>query len=327
VARVQVGALSGLHPVIVSGDHQVAGSGVLQPVVVEVVDQNNLPYSSVRLSAASLAGGTVVPASAITDESGLASFQWTPPASSGKLSISVDHAPGASVTATAPGRPAISSVVNAASFQPAIAPGGFVTVLGTDLAGGSGPFSITTAIGFASAQAPVAVPAIPTLNVNGTATFFVYASDTQVNFLAPANLPSGQADISIATIAGTSAVVRAQVDAYAPGIFFDAASGYGSILISGTSDVTQVHPVAPGDYLEIYATGLGPLNAQGRTATPQVVIAGIPTPVLYSGLSSTPGLYQVNVQVPPGIPEGKQPLNLSIAGVMSNTVSVQIAQK
>jgi uncharacterized protein (TIGR03437 family) len=174
---------------------------------------------------------------------------------------------------------------------------------------------------------PVAAPEIPTISVNGTAAIFLYASDAQVNFLAPANLPSGQADISITTYAGTSPVVKAQLDAYAPGIFFDAASGYGAILISGTSDVTQVHPAAPGAYLEIYSTGLGPLNAQGRTGTPQVVIAGIRAPVLYSGLSSTPGLYQVNVQVPPGVPGGKQPLSLSIAGVMSNTVSIQIAQK
>jgi uncharacterized protein (TIGR03437 family) len=327
VARVQVGALSGLHPVIVSGDRQVAGSGVLRPVVVQVVDQNNLTYPSVRLNAASIAGGTVNPASATTDELGRASFQWTPPASSGKLSISVDQVPGASVTAVAPGPPVIGSVVNAASFQPGIAAGGLVTILGTDLAGGLGPFSITTAIVFGSTRLPVDVPEIPTLSVNGIPATFLYASDTQVNFLAPANLPSGQADISVTTYAGTSAAAKIQVNTYSPGIFFDAASGYGAILISGTSDVTQVHPTAPGDYLEIYTTGLGPLNAQGRTATPQVVIGGLGAPVFYSGPSSTPGVYQVNVQVPPGVAEGKQPVSLSIAGVTSNTVSIQIAQK
>jgi uncharacterized protein (TIGR03437 family) len=325
VARVQVGALSGLHPVILSGDRQVAGSGVLQPVVVRVVDQNNLPYSSVRLNAASLAGGTVDPTTALTDEFGRASFQWTPPASSGKLNISVDQAPGSSVTAIAPGRPAISSVVNAASFQPAIAAGGLNTVLGTDLVGGLGPFSTTGDPTMGSRLgSPVAAPVI---SVNGTAAILLYASDMQVNFLAPANLPSGQADISVTTFAGTSPLAKVQVDTYAPGIFFDAASGYGAILVSGTSDVTQVHPAAPGDYLEIYSTGLGPLNAQGRTVRPQVVIAGIAAPVLYSGQSSALGLYQVNVQVPPGVPGGKQPLSLSIAGVMSNTVSIQVAQK
>jgi uncharacterized protein (TIGR03437 family) len=314
--------------VIVSGDRQVAGSGVLQPVVVELVDQNNLPYSGVRLNAASLGGGMVDPATAITDELGRASFQWTPPASSGKLNISVDQVPGSSVTATAPGRPAISSVVNAASFQPAIAPGGLVTVLGTDLTGGLGPFSSTGNPTMGSRLgSPIAAPEIPTVSVNGTTAIYLNASDTQVNFLAPANLLSGQADISITTYAGTSPSAKVQVHTYSPGIFFDTASGYGAILISGTSDVTQLHPASPGDYLEIYATGLGPLNAQGRTATPQVVIAGIAAPVLYSGQTSALGLYQVNVQVPLGVPGGKQPLSLSIAGDMSNTVSIQIAQK
>jgi uncharacterized protein (TIGR03437 family) len=47
--------------------------------------------------------------------------------------------------------------------------------------------------------------------------------------------------------------------------------------------------------------------------------------VLYSGSTSFPGLYQVNVQVPHGVASGKQALSLSIAGIASNTVSVQIA--
>ncbi len=143
VARVQVSSISGLHVSILSGDHQIAGTGPLpQPVVVQAVDQNNLPYSAIRLSALSVAGGTVDPSTRITDETGRASFQWTPPPHSGKLQISIDQAPESTVAATAPqGRPAISSVLNAATFQPAIAPGGIVTILGTDLAGGFGPFS------------------------------------------------------------------------------------------------------------------------------------------------------------------------------------------
>ncbi len=328
VARVQVGSLSGLHPIVVIGDRQIAVSGVLQPVVVQAADQNNLPYSSVRLNAASLGGGTVDPSTAITDEAGRASFQWTPPPHSGKLQISIDQAPGATVIATAPGRPAISSVMNAASFQPAIAPGGLVTILGTYLAGGLGPFS-TTGIPTAGSRlgAPVVPPETPTVSINGTAAIFLYASDAQVNFLAPGNLPSGQVDVSVTTIAGTSPSAKVQVQTYSPGIFFDAASGYGAVLISGTSDITQVLPVRPGDYLEIYSTGLGPLNAQGQTTTtPTVVIAGVNAPVLYSGRSSMLGLYQVNVKVPPGVPGGKQPLSLSIASIVSNTVSIQIGQ-
>ena len=327
VARVQVGPASGLHVAIVRGDHQIAGAGVLpQPIVVQAVDQNNLGYSNVRLNAVSVSGGTVDPASAITDEFGLARFHWTPPANAGKLNISVDQVAGSAVTAVAPGRPVISSVVNAASFQARIAARGLVTIMGTDLTGGLGPFSSTGNPTMGSRLGAVVFAPPPlTINVNGTAAEFLYASDTQVNFLAPANLSPGLADISVTTYAGTSASVKAQVDTYAPGIFFDSVSGYGAILISGTGDVTQVHPAAPGDYLEIYCTGLGALDANGRTVTPQVTIAGVGAAVLYSGLSSVVGLYQVNVQVPGGVASGKQVLSLSVGGVVSNVVGVQIA--
>jgi uncharacterized protein (TIGR03437 family) len=325
VARVQVAPLAALHAAIVSGDRQVAGSGVLpQPIIVQAVDQNNVPYSNVRLNAVSVAGGSVDPPAAITDESGLASFHWTPPASSGRLNISVDQVVGSTVTAIAPGVPVISNVVNGASFQSRIAAGGFITVQGTDLTGGLGPFSGNPNMGGRLGAAISAVGPI-TVSINGTPQPFLYASDTQVNLLAPANLSPGFADLSITTYAGTSPSVKVQVDTYAPGIFFDTASGYGAILISGTSDVTQVHPAASGDYLEIYCTGLGPVNAQGQTVPPQVAIAGISAPVLFSGLSSITGLYQVNVQVPPGVASGKQSLVLSIAGIASNTVSIQIA--
>jgi uncharacterized protein (TIGR03437 family) len=324
IARVQVGPLSGLHAALVSGDRQIAGSGVLpQPIVVQAVDQNNLAYSNVRLDAMSPNGGTVVPATAITDEFGRASFQWTPPTSSGKLNVSVDQVPGSSVTAIAAGTPAISSVVNAASFQPKVAAGAFITILGTNLTGGLGPFPPTNNRLGATIVDPNSIPSI---SVNGAPVSFLYASDTQVNLLAPANLSPGSADVSIATYAGISPSVKVEFDPYAPGIFFDSASDYGAILIAGTSDVTQVHPAAPGAYLEIYCTGLGSLNAQGQTVTPQVTVAGISAPVLYSGVSSIAGLYQVNVQVPPGVLTGKQPLSLSIAGIASNTVSIQIGQ-
>jgi uncharacterized protein (TIGR03437 family) len=288
------------------------------------VDQNNVPYSNVRLNAASVAGGSVDPPTAITDEFGLASLHWTPPASSGKLNISVDQVTGSTVTAIATGVPVIASVVNGASFQPMIAAGGFITIEGTDLTGGLGPFSVTgNTMGGRLGAAIFAVGPI-TVSVNGAPQPFLYASDTQVNLLAPGNLSPGLADLSITTYAGTSPTVKVQVDAYAPGIFFDTALGYGAILISGTADLTQAHPAAIGDYLEIYCTGLGPVNAQGQTVTPQVTIADISAPVLFSGLSSIAGLYQVNVQVPPGVASGKQSLVLSIAGIASNTVSVQM---
>jgi uncharacterized protein (TIGR03437 family) len=115
--------------------------------------------------------------------------------------------------------------------------------------------------------------------------------------------------------------MKVQFDTYSPGIFFDAASGYGAVLISGTANVTEVQPAKAGDYLEIYATGLGP-----RGAKVIATVARTTVPVLYSGPSSIPGLDQINVQLPQNTPAGAQPLSISVAGIASNTVNIQIAQ-
>jgi uncharacterized protein (TIGR03437 family) len=125
--------------------------------------------------------------------------------------------------------------------------------------------------------------------------------------LAPANLVPGIASLVVRTPPGTSDPAPAQADAYAPGIFLDALTGCGAILTK------------PGGYLEIYCTGLGPQNVQ-----PGVQIAGLDASVVYSGLTSIPGLYQVNVQIPSVVPPA-QSLTLTINGIASNTVKVQIA--
>ena len=39
--------------------------------------------------------------------------------------------------------------------------------------------------------------------------------------------------------------------------------------------------------------------------------------LLYVGLTQFPGVYQVNVKVPPGVKDGNQPLVLTIDGVAS----------
>ena len=90
--------------------------------------------------------------------------------------------------------------------------------------------------------------------------------------------------------------------------------------------------------LEIYATGLGPVDnpppsgfpaelpLRQTLTQPAVSIGGEPAEVLFSGLA--PGLvalYQVNVRVPAGSPAGDAAeVILTIGGVRSNTVTVAI---
>ena len=61
-------------------------------------------------------------------------------------------------------------------------------------------------------------------------------------------------------------------------------------------------------------------------AQPQVSIGNMQATVTFSGLAGLygGGLYQVNVQIPQGMPSGTQTLTLTIGGVTSNAVKVAI---
>ena len=60
-------------------------------------------------------------------------------------------------------------------------------------------------------------------------------------------------------------------------------------------------------------------------STPLVNIGGIPAQVSFSGLApGFVGLYQVNVQVPMGVPSGVQEVEIIINGVPGNTVTIAV---
>jgi uncharacterized protein (TIGR03437 family) len=100
-------------------------------------------------------------------------------------------------------------------------------------------------------------------------------------------------------------------------------------------------PVKRGEFLEIYATGLGqvsriqgdgqpkpPNTGLAFSVTPEVTIGGVAAPVSFSGLTPNGvGLYQVNVQAPAGAPLGDAvPVVVTIGGVSSNAVTVAVGQ-
>ena len=106
-------------------------------------------------------------------------------------------------------------------------------------------------------------------------------------------------------------------------------------------------PAAPGDYLVLYMTGLGEATPKGdpkgtplatgvvapvdgstlyeTIATPTVQIGGVAATPLFSGIApGTAGEYQVDFQVPTGVPEGDAvPITVSMPG--SNTATATLA--
>ncbi len=328
-SRVQVlDAMSALKLEVASGDKQAATAGAPldSPLVFRVSDINRLPYPGLSIHVTAVGGGKVTPDSAVTDENGTAQFRWTPgPGAVNELRASVDGGPSAlAAVATALGRPAIATagVVNAASFQPGITPGGLATVFGSSLAGGA---ALQARAPFPSRLGNVQVL------LNGQAAPLIYVSDSQINFVAPAGLAGGTAAVMVSAPNGVTATVQVPVLATQPGIFYNAANGYGAVLIAGTSQPIVDRPAAPGDVLEVYATGLGAVRASATlglsetVARPDAYIAGTLAPVLFSGLApGFVGLYQVNVQAPGGLSSGDQSLVIVMDGKTSNEVKVRL---
>jgi len=267
---------------------------------VRLTDMNNLAYPGVRILAVAADGSTVTPAAALTDAAGLATFNWTPgTAPLSHLQLSVETLPSVNLTLTAgPAARTITSVVNAASFQPGIAAGAFETIFGTNLAGGQ-----------------------PQLN--GTALNTTYTSDTQINFYVPSNTALGDGALTVTTPDGTTISRSVTVTSIQPGIF------PGAVLHAGTATSAITTPVHAGDYIEIYCTGLGPTTTvnglQQTSVTPTVFIGAQPLTPIYSGLApGVPGLYQVDVQVPAGLAPGPQSVLMSVNQAHSNQISITV---
>ena len=134
------------------------------------------------------------------------------------------------------------------------------------------PGSIATMFGSNLANATISIDGVP-------ATVF-FSNSTQVNFLVPADLNEASAHVAATNAAGSTGPIAVPVVPISPGIFA---------------------AVNRGSYLEIYATGLGPLSNGLTVNTPQVFLEGFGASLLYSGVApGFPGLYQVNAATPAG---------------------------
>jgi uncharacterized protein (TIGR03437 family) len=325
-SRLQVaGGTAGLAMTLVSGGNQVGSPGVplAEPVVLRVTDINNVPYPGLPVLVSVTGGGTVTPSTTVTDVSGTVSFQWTPGADPPNyLTATVEGGP--SLTVAALGQPVftLAGVVNAASYTHDIGAGSIVALFGANLWTG------------ANADAP---PPWPTtlagvrVLLNGEATRLTAVREGQINFVVPSDLVPGTASLLVSTTVGDSAPLEIPVAEVAPAIFMDAATNYGAIQVAWSGQWTNVHPAKPGDYVEIYLTGLGPvhLSSAGLEETNQPVqvflggqqIVDVP----YSGLvPGYTGLYQINARIPDGTPAGVGTLYIEIGGKRSNVVKILV---
>jgi uncharacterized protein (TIGR03437 family) len=226
--------------------------------------------------------------------------------------------------------PQISGVENAANFQPTSAPGGLITIFGTNLATGT-----------SQAQAlPLPTNLLgTTVYINGTPAPLLYVSPSQINAQVPYEIAAPtSASVSVEVNQVKSASSLVTIAQAAPAIFTLTSwgTGSGAILNTNYSVIMDNNPVQPGQIVQIYATGLGATepavetgasgNGQPTIQTVTATIGGVNAPVTFAGAApGFVGLDQVNAMVPNSIGTGAQPVVISVNGVQSSpnvTISV-----
>jgi uncharacterized protein (TIGR03437 family) len=206
------------------------------------------------------------------------------------------------------------SVVNAASYTTAIAPGGLISIFGAGLAG--------------AAAVPTTVPTtvqVTAVQINGQAAKVVAATPFQVNAQVPYGISAGTVQLTV-TSADGSAQQQVAIGSVAPAIFSISAAQAAITNLDNSLNAPS-NPAKRGSYLIIYATGFGAVSAAGAATTPlSAVIGGLAIPAAYAGVSSGgAGLNQANVLLPATMAPGLAlPLYLTQGGVVSNTVMVAI---
>ena len=277
-------------------------------------------------------------------------FDWTPPASDvGSIVIYVagnaangdntergDHIYTQKYTLTAASQqptPAISDsgVVNAASFQAAVAPGGWVTIQGTNLANSTRSW---TSSDFSGNSLPTRLDGV-SVTLDGKAAYVGYISPTQINVLAPADGAQGPVAVQVANHGLTSGNGTAQLQTAAPALFLWSGkyavatrSDYSLVAPANLFQGVTTTPAAPGDVVILWGTGFGattpavdpsrlpPSDQLANVAnTVTVTIGGLPAIVVGAALApGNAGLYQIAVQVPASISDGDQAVIAQVSG-------------
>ena len=327
---------------VTDGNRQVGapGSSLPRPLRVALRDNNRIPLAGARVEFVGTQGEAElsVPA-ALTDGQGIASVGVRLGESTGPVEV-VATVPGTSMRAPfslfSLGQPSVpqEGIVRGASFAlwPApVAPGSIIAIFGTNLAAST-----------ASAQS-LPWPRVlgsTSVEINGSPIPLLFVSPLQIQAQLPSELNASTASLVIRNEVSSSDPVAVSLALVAPAIFSKNMQGTGEGAITFASSQLPVgadRPARAGDFVQVFATGLGPvsptvpsgepapLGSLSRTTFPvTATVGGVEAVVDFAGLApSLVGVYQVNVQIPAGV-SGTVPLVLTANGVAGNVVTIEV---
>ncbi len=218
-------------------------------------------------------------------------------------------------------------IVHGASFQRGVVSGSWLTILGNYL---STVTRTWAAADFVNGSLPEALDGV-SVKINGQPAYPYFISKTQVNVLAPANLPEGWATVELTRSGRSSPPVLVEVRRNAPG-FFQYGADTRTFLVAVHLDATVVGDAnavpgtrfaSPGQRLLLFGTGYEPAPSGLVTTPPQTVAGAIVrfnnTQAVVEGTALiSPGLFQTNIVVPQ-LANGDYDVTIEINGRKSPT--------
>ncbi len=252
------------------------------------------------------------------------------------------------ITQQAPPALPPNSTVNG-SFNPnaSPSPGGIASTFGTNLAPDT---MVASSIPLPTSLLGASVSLTTSAGKSINAPLF-FVSPGQINFQLPWEV-AGQTTTTVTVTTGTqsSTAQPLTLGPVGPGIFAINGQGTGQGAITnavtgafaaptGSIPGAAAAPVHVGDFITIYANGLGPVTnapASGAagpsnplantTQAVTVTVGGVSVPASFSGLApGFVGLCQVNAQIPSGVAAGSAvQLTISVGGMTSNVVTIAV---
>ena len=229
---------------------------------------------------------------------------------------------------------AVLGISNSASGQQVFAPGEIISVYGTAMGdfiqlAGTLPLTMYLA-GFEASVNPAS-------NVNDAyPAYLYYVSPNQVNLQIPYEIPSGVATLTVGN-PYANVTYNFQVGPAAPGIYMTL-SGFAAIQLDGLLDLSS--SAAPGQTVTLYVTGVGPVrpaipdgeapknNNSIPTQQLTLTVGGVPvTTTSYIGIPTwSVSVLQIDLVVPATVAAGKQPVVVTVGGVVSPPAYINITQ-
>ena len=224
---------------------------------------------------------------------------------------------------------AASGIINAAQATAGVAPNTFITIKGSSLAATKRSLA---AADIANGRLPTTVDGV-TVTVNGQGAFITYISPVQINLVTAVELPtSGTVDVTVSNNGLTSATLSAAVQPIAPALFINgkyAAALHANNTVVGPTTLVPNNstPAAPGETIVLFGTGFGVTNPGAVSGglvttpaplllTPAILFDNVAANVVFAGMIA-PGVFQFNVVVPKGLPDGDVPVVASTGGYSS----------